>query len=131
LAAGTIKGTSSMTLHADIFREVLLQVECRPRHAPGMDLQINGHNARTISEHVRLLRDAGHLEARIVIDSDGEFCKPVCLTSLGRTFLDAAIYDMVWETAKDALREKDGDVTVDALSAALRSVAPPTLEKPS
>jgi len=117
-----------MTLNADIFREVLLKVECQPRHPHGMVLQINGYNAETISEHVRLLRDAGHLEARTVIDSDGELCKPVCLTSLGRTFLDAAIYDMVWETAKDVLREKDSGVTLDALSAALRSVAPPTLE---
>jgi hypothetical protein len=119
-----------MTLNADVFREVLRQVDCLQSQSDGLDLQIDGFDAESISQHVRLLRDAGHLEARTVINSDEELCKPVCLTFYGRDFLDAAIYDRVWDADKDVLREKGDEVTLNALSAALKSVACSLLSSP-
>jgi hypothetical protein len=126
----TINQEPTMTLNADIFREILRQVECHPAQQDGIDLQINGYAAEMISEHVRLLRDAGYLEARTIVKSDREVWKPICLTFLGRDFLDVAIFDMVWDTAKDALRDKQAAVTLDALSTALRSVAHEMLVRP-
>jgi hypothetical protein len=119
-----------MTFDADIFREILLRIDYGRSRAEGINVQIDGCDAHTISEHVRLLRDSGYLEAQAVTNGNQEVFKPVCLTRLGRNFLDAAIYDMVWETAKDLLREKGTAFTLDALSSALRIVAPPVLDSP-
>ena len=119
-----------MTLNADIVREVLLQVECHRAQQEGIDLQINGQAGETISEHVRLLCEGGYLEARPVGHSAGTVWKPVCLTCLGRDFLDVAIFEMAWITAKDALHDKGGALTLEALSAALRSVAREMLVSP-
>jgi len=54
--------------HMDLIRRILFEVE---EHADGsswIDLSIDGYNEGTISEHVKMLADAGYIQAKNLPD---------------------------------------------------------------
>ncbi len=101
----------------DLIREILLQVEARPS-AQSIDLvevEVPGHEQEEISYHVKLLADAGYLEAHDLrsLGPDGFKYAPSALTNEGHDFLDAARNNTVWEKTKAKLMEIGGSAPLD------------------
>ena len=105
----------------DLIREILLQVEARPT-ATSIDLvEVPGHEQETISYHVKLLHDAGYLEAYDLrtMGPDGFKYAPSALTDAGHDFLDAAKNDTIWSKAKAKLEEVGGAAPLDVFKGVL------------
>ena len=99
----------------DLIREILLQVEARPT-AQSIDLvEVPGHDQEEISYHVKLLADAGFLEAHDLrgMGPDGFKYAPSALTNTGHDFLDAARNNTVWARVKAKLAEIGGTAPLD------------------
>ncbi len=114
----------------DIIRETLFQVEARPS-AEGVDLvEIEGHEQEEISYHVKLLRDAGYLEAHDLrtMGPDGFKFAPSALTNAGHDFLDAARDDTVWGKAKAQLARIGGSAPLDVFRSVLTNVIRTTID---
>jgi hypothetical protein len=108
----------------DLIREILLQVEARPT-AQSIDLvEVPGHEQEEISYHVKLLADAGYLEAHDLrsLGPDGFKYAPSALTNDGHDFLDAARNNTVWEKTKAKLVEIGGSAPLDVTQGILTTM---------
>jgi hypothetical protein len=108
-----------MKRNMDLFRSILLEVEKAPFDGRWHNVEIAGHSADEISYHVKLLSQAGLIEAIDLSTSDGICWAPKDLTNDGHEFLDSARNDTVWAKAKDKVTKGAGVLTLEALKAAL------------
>ena len=105
----------------DLIRNILLEVEARPT-VTGIDLvEIPGHEQDEISYHVKLLSDAGFLEAHDLrtMAPDGFRYAPTALTNAGHDFLDAARNKIVWTKTMDKISEVSNSAPLDVTRAVL------------
>ena len=105
----------------DLIREILLKVEARPT-VTGIDLvEVPGHEQEEISYHVKLLADAGFLEAYDLrtMAPDGFRFAPTALTNAGHDFLDAARNNTVWEKTMEKISEVGTSAPLDVTVAVL------------
>ena len=105
----------------DLIREILLQVEARPT-VTGIDLvEIPGHEQEEISYHVKLLADAGFLEAHDLrtMARDGFRYAPSALTNAGHDFLDAARNKAVWAKTMEKISAVGESAPLEVTSAVL------------
>ena len=89
-----------MKLNKDLVRKILLAVEAHEEPEGLVALEMNKPSAEMISYHVRLLDEAGLLDA---IDTGGMNCfkwQPTRLTYEGHEFLNIIRDDEVWELIK-------------------------------
>jgi hypothetical protein len=106
----------------DLCRQVLLKLEDAP---PGRGFinpfEIEGQTDEdgVLTEHIRLLDEAGLIEA-MDLSSMSEYCwRPIRLTFEGHDFLAAAKNDTIWQKAKAKVLSTTGTLTLDALKLAL------------
>jgi hypothetical protein len=115
----------------DLCREILRQIEESPESA-GPAVKVDGRSDEEISYHVKLLAEAGLVEAGV---ADGRFddrmsdgsvrtrfqkvYSPVSLTWNGHEFLDAARNDTIWRKAKAKVISATGGLVFEVLKAAL------------
>ena len=105
----------------DLCRLVLLHVEEKPYDGWGRgkdDLPDAGVDTATLYYHVKLLNQAGLLEAHYIDRSDGDMWLPTSLTWQGHEFLDAARDNKNWERAKQA-GSKIGGFSLDIIKSLL------------
>ena len=89
-----------MKLDKDLVRDILLAVEAHDEPEGLIALEINVYSAEMVSYHVRLLDEAGLLDA---LDTGGMNCfkwQPTRLTYNGHEFLDIIRDDEVWKLTK-------------------------------
>lgn len=72
------------------------------------------------SYHVKLLAEAGLIEARDASTMSGDDWWPVSLTWAGHEFLDASREPGRWEKAKKLVMDKTGSLSFEVLKAVLR-----------
>lgn len=117
----------------DLCREILRQVEASPDTA-SVPVKVEGRSAEELSYHVKLLAEAGLIEAA---SAEEEFVEekpsggirkkiqpvysPVSLTWQGHEFLDASRDDTVWKKAKERLAGTAGALTFDLVVAACKA----------
>jgi len=108
----------------DLIREILLAVEKKESPKGWMDLQIEGYSKEQISYHVKLLKEAGYLEAKDLgtRDRDGYDWRPINLTWQGHDFLDAARDNRLWNKAKKHFGNKIASISFELLKAFLVSL---------
>ncbi|MBB6610850.1 DUF2513 domain-containing protein [Pontibacter sp. Tf4] len=104
----------------DLIRVILLEVEKAESISDGLDLCIEGYTDKEISYHVKLLYQAGYLEA------NDDSCRetpdkwsPKSLTWQGHEFLNAARDKTIWNKAKGKIGDKLSSVPFDFLKAYL------------
>jgi hypothetical protein len=115
----------------DLCREILRQIEESPDSASPA-IRIEGRSAEEISYHVKLLSEAGLVEAGaadgrfISKEADGsdrikgqKVYSPNSLTWQGHDFLDAARDDTIWRKANSKILESGGGLAFDVLKAML------------
>ncbi len=89
-----------MKLNKDLVRDILLAVEAHDEPEGLIALEMNISSAEIVSYHVRLLDEAGLLDA---LDTGGMNCfkwQPTRLTYNGHEFLDIIRDDEVWKLTK-------------------------------
>src|SRR2546428_14058395 len=99
----------------DLIRKIIIATEENADPAGLVELDIEGHSSEELSYHVKLLAEAGLIEAED-LSGLGEFCwTPKSLTWSGHEFLDAARNDTVWTKTKDLVREKGGSLPFEII----------------
>jgi hypothetical protein len=107
----------------ELVRSILQQVESKP---PGFSAQwdTGAHTQDEFFEHVKLLKDAGLLEADVTpIDRGTVIAYPKRLTWAGHEFLDSIKNDTVWDKVKETVKEKGGAIPFEVLKALAVKVA--------
>lgn len=85
-----------------------------------MPLDIPDYSEKEVCYHVKLLEEAGLIEARIMTAMGGEFeCVVNSLTWAGHEFLEAARDNSRWEKVKRLVVEKTGSLPFEVLKAGL------------
>ena len=107
----------------DLIRKILLEVEKKDTPTGWIDIEIDGYSKEQIAYHVKLLSEAGYLEAKDLTTKDGFDWKPVSLTWLGHDFLDAARDNTIWNKAKKNLGSKIVSTSFEVLKSLLVSLS--------
>lgn len=85
-------------------------------------IDIPGFSRVQITHHIRLLDEAGLIDAEDLTNMSGSEWKAKRLTWAGHEFIDAARSDAVWQKTKTTVREKTGVLTFEALKLGLAEV---------
>jgi hypothetical protein len=104
-----------MRRDVDLVRTILQQVEEHGRGRGSLSLTVPGHTDEEVSYHVKLLHEAGLLQAMDASTMHGLDWMPKCLTWEGHEFLDAVRNDTVWNKVKTTVVEKGGGFTLEVL----------------
>ena len=107
----------------DLARQIMLELEQVPFTGDWMLLSVEGHNAGAVSYHVKLLAQAGLVEAEKISDFEGDSWMPVSLTWQGHEFLAAAKNETIWQKAKNFIQDKGGALTFEVAKTVLAQVA--------
>ena len=112
-----------MKRDVDLVRAILLEVESKETPSGWVDLQIADYPKDHVSYHVKILSEAGYLEAQELTTKSGFDWKPINLTWQGHDFLDAARNKSVWQKAKKKVGDKVTSVSFDVLKSILVGIA--------
>jgi DNA-binding transcriptional ArsR family regulator len=99
----------------ELVRQVLLQTEKSVSVRGEIDLNIEGYSPEEIYYHVKILSDAGLLEANDLTTYDGFEWRPKNLTWKGHEFLDAARNETVWKKTTEIVKDKGGSIPFEVL----------------
>lgn len=103
----------------DLVRAILLEVEKQPDDGGVFDVAVPGHSDAEIYAHVRLLDEAGLIEAIDLSTMDGTRWKPKRLTWFGHEFLDAYRSETIWNRGKELVLKAGGGLTLEGLKLAI------------
>jgi DNA-binding transcriptional ArsR family regulator len=102
----------------DLVRSILQRAEsCNDPFGLHEEIDIEGYSQNEISYHIKLLNDAGLLDAMDISaqGEDGFRWWPGSLTWDGQEFLNAAKDDSIWKKAKEKFMVPTMTVTFDLL----------------
>lgn len=103
----------------DLVRKILFAVESFPQPNQWVPIEIEGHSPEEISYHIKLLSEAGLIEADDLESLSKFEWKARSLTWQGHEFLEAAKDNTRWNKAKRIVAEKVGGLPFEALKQAL------------
>lgn len=105
----------------EIIRNILQRLE--DKDSPNSYINMNDfpdHDAQAVGYNMKLLHQAGYIEAKILNSSegDGEIAAALTssMTSAGHDLLDTIRSKTVWTKIKDIASEKGLDLTFDVVS---------------
>lgn len=107
----------------DLCRTLLLELEEDPAVTGMKNLEVDGVTEEQVSYHVKLLHEAGLIEAHDASALNSFRWYPIRLTWQGHEFLDAARDEARWDKAKAFAREKTGSLAFEFVKVALFKVA--------
>jgi len=108
-------GGAIMKRDVELCRKLMLAVE-----AEKSPWSIAGYSRDALTEHVRLLSEAGFLKVTNLADMDGDDFRVDRLTWNGHEFLDAARNESVWQSVRSDLKKKAADVPLSVLFEVLK-----------
>ena len=94
----------------DLIKEILIQIENSDKVKGWINIQIPEYSDKEIYYHIKLLHEAGLIEAVNQTTKSGFQWAAKSLTWHGHEFLDAARNDTVWKKLKDKLKEQGGNI---------------------
>jgi DNA-binding transcriptional ArsR family regulator len=106
----------------ELFREILLVLESGEPRRGSRRLSISGYSDEVISYHVKLLKEAGLIEAFDASSKTSFAWFPQMLTSAGHDFIDAAKDQRVWVKVKGKIQEMGGEGTLAVLKVVVEQV---------
>lgn len=100
----------------DLIREILLLAEESSAGSPWSARSVMDHGIEDVIEHIKLLQDAGYVDARFV----GYVAAMVVrITHAGHEFMDASREKPMWEKAKEKTKMLGVPITISAVKAVL------------
>jgi hypothetical protein len=103
----------------DLFREILLAAEETPVSKQWTAQPLLDHPTEEVVAHMRLLEDAGYIDARFVGPMNNETAVLLRMTHLGYEFLEASKQPTLWEKAKQQVRTVGAPLSLEILKMAL------------
>lgn len=103
----------------DLARNILFEIEKYPESNGSAQIEIENCSPKEISYHIKLLFQAGLIEADNLTDSSGFEWKAKSLTWEGHEFIEAARNDSRWNSAKKFILGKGGNLTFGVLKSVL------------
>ena len=113
----------------DLIRSILLLTEDQLPGELLRDFSSMGDDERLVVEHVRLAKDAGLLEARIIDASRVSGAIIIRLTPAGYDFLEQARQPVLWNKAKETVAKAGVGTTVEILKTVLSHLAVAAMTK--
>ncbi len=108
----------------DLVRKIMLAVEASDRPLDSSLIRIGGYSGESITEHMRLLNEAGLIEGISAYSVEHRLkWIEMRLTWNGHDFLDAARNEAVWVETVSEVRKKTGAVPFEVLKSLLMDVA--------
>lgn len=107
----------------DLIREILLEIEKEPFGLGHTKIKLPDYDKATIYGHIRILAQAGLIDAEDhhTIDTARWYAKH--LTWEGHEFLEASRDESQWKRAIAVIKEKGGALTFDMLKTLLHQLA--------
>lgn len=101
----------------DVVRKILIKLEDISDSASYLEPdQVNGYDEQLVSYHMRILDEAGLIEAKCSRGmSTPLHCRAQRMTWNGHEFLDQIRQDNVWNKVKGGAREKGLDLSLDVI----------------
>ena len=103
----------------ELVRRILLQLEERLEfdepHVPNVD----GYSDNEIYYHLKLMSEAGLIDAKNWSDDSGPYWVTTSMTAAGHDFIDAARSDTLWQKAQSIVTKSGGALTLEALKIGL------------
>lgn len=84
----------------DLIRDLLLAIEASPKPELPEPPELDGRSADVVMYHVRMLREAGLIDALDTSDMGGEFYQELSLNWHGHEFLDDIRDPEIWSKTK-------------------------------
>jgi len=108
----------------ELVRTILAHMESRESTARVMEAdEIEGFSQEVVSYHIKLLLEAGLLDASCSKALNGPLrCWATSLTWAGHEFLDQIRSQTLWNKTKDLLKEKGIELSFDAIKMAVKVV---------
>jgi hypothetical protein len=106
----------------DLSREILFEMEKQDGSERSIKVVVEGHTEEEINYHLRLLKDAGFIEASVLGTRFGAIVTPTRLTWSGHEFIEAARSSKVWDGAKAFVLKTTGTLTLEGLKLAIPHV---------
>jgi len=106
----------------DLVRKILLDMERKSFEELGAEIHIPGYSQLDIHHHLKLMTQAGLIEAANISANNDEYFIPTDITWYGHDFMDAARDDTRWNKAK-SVAGKVGGVAFDILREILKELA--------
>jgi DNA-binding transcriptional ArsR family regulator len=114
----------------DLIREILLQMESSNNTDDWAKINIADVSKETISYHIKLLYQAGLIEALDASDSANFEWIAKSITWEGHEFLEAARTNSNWQKAKKIITSKGVSLSFEALKIALSFLMKEQLKTP-
>lgn len=104
----------------ELMREILLALEAKPDTSSLLHpRELKGWDEEAVVYELKLLKDAGYIDARLVERSEGGiFCLGRLLTVTGHELLDKIRTDTQWSRTRELLRKQGLAVCVETVKAA-------------
>ena len=102
----------------DLVRKILQSVEsCDSAYGLEEMPEIDGYDSKTISYHLRILRDANLIGAEPIDECGRGYTDyyGISLTWAGQDFLNASSDDSIWQKAKDTVLKPTASFTFSVL----------------
>ncbi|MDZ4802572.1 MAG: DUF2513 domain-containing protein [Bryobacteraceae bacterium] len=109
----------------DLIRTILLELEALPASADPirgqnwLTMTYDDRSKEDISDHIRLMGEAGFIETYKVPSHYGTFWHPVRMTYKGHEYLNSVRSDTVWNKSKELAGKAFGTVTIEGIKAVL------------
>lgn len=94
----------------ELIKEILIEIEKSGAPNEVVDVDIPEKSQEEISYHIKLMNQAGLVEAEDVSGTGSFQWLPVSLTWQGHEFLDAIRNDTVWSKMKSKIKEQGGSL---------------------
>lgn len=107
----------------ELIKEILLLTEQNPSPVEWIDVEIEDVEKDEIYYHVKLLRDAGLINAADLTTSGGFCWLPRSLTWEGHNFLDNARNETVWKKTVQLVKDKGGSISFNVFQNLLQNQA--------
>jgi uncharacterized protein DUF2513 len=103
----------------DLVRRILIEIEERNDFDDPYVPEIEGKTEHEIFYHIKIMHEAGLIEASNWSGDGGPHWLAKSLTNTGHDFLDAARNENLWAKAKSKVLSSGGVLTIEALKIGL------------
>lgn len=103
----------------ELGRQILLALEEKNDFSTPVIPEVSKYTKLEVVYHIKLLNQAGLIEAMDWSSDNGDEWVATSLTSIGHDFLDAARSNTVWQKAKAMVLDKGAAMTFEMMKIAL------------
>src|SRR5579859_2130968 len=115
-----------MRLDPDLVRDILIEMEEQPPEPQPLNrvtkwypVAFEGRSKEEISEHVKLMAEAGLIEALKLPEQGGMFWYPIRMTWHGHEYLASVQAETVYAKTKEIASKAFGSVTIETIKVAV------------